>query len=192
MTVCQHQNNERLGGQHQSLSFYRFPQLSKPASRNEIFHAGNSSRLNFITFSRRVNEKNSRIKHLGTAITIGLATAILKWEMGRFLNESNTYVMRNYPRRCWSWNASLIPQAGGWTFDNGRWDRQLETAFLRHTLRFQIERLPFRLGWPCADEKRVRSPHPFRRRKFTGYYFWLFCKRLLTSAQFTTFHHSFR
>src|ERR1035437_6431381 len=120
MTVCQHQNNERLGGQHQSLSFYRFPQLSKPASRNEISHAENSSRLDFITFSRRVNEKNSRIKHLGTAITIDLATAILKLEMGRFLNESNTYVMRNYPRRCWFRNASFIFPAGGGPHDPRR------------------------------------------------------------------------
>jgi hypothetical protein len=26
----------------------------------------------------------------------------------------------------------------------------------------------------------------------SGYYFWPFWKRLFTSAQFTTFHHSFR
>ena len=75
---------------------------------------------------------------------------------------------------------------------NGVAARQLEAAFLRHTLRSQIERLPFLLGLPCADEKRVRSPHPFRRRKFADHYFWLFWKRLFTSAQFTTFHHSFR
>ncbi len=75
---------------------------------------------------------------------------------------------------------------------NGAGIRQLEAALLRHTLRSQIERPPFLLCLPRADEKRVRSPHPFRRRKFADLYFWLFCKRLLTSIQFTTFHHSFR
>jgi hypothetical protein len=75
---------------------------------------------------------------------------------------------------------------------NGVGIRQLEAALRRHTLRFKIERLPFLLGLPRADEKRVRSPHPFRRRKFADLHFWLFWKRLLTSIQFTTFHHSFR
>src|ERR1019366_7115231 len=53
---------------------------------------------------------------------------------------------------------------------NGVGIRQLEAALLRHTLRSQIERLPFLLGLPCADEKRVRSPHPFRRRKLADRY----------------------
>src|ERR1019366_8656465 len=52
---------------------------------------------------------------------------------------------------------------------NGVAARQLEAALRRHTLRFQIERLPFLLGLPRADEKRVRSPHPFRRRKFADH-----------------------
>src|SRR5664280_3024076 len=42
---------------------------------------------------------------------------------------------------------------------------------------------------PC--EKRVRAA-PFRIPQLSRSYFWLFWKRLLTSAQFTTFHHSFR
>src|ERR1017187_1687125 len=40
-------------------------------------------------------------------------------------------------------------------------------------------------------EKRVRAA-PFRNPQPPRSYFWLFWKRLLTSAQFTTFHHSFR
>jgi len=32
----QHQNNQRLGGQHQSLSLFRFPQVSQFTSRNEV------------------------------------------------------------------------------------------------------------------------------------------------------------
>jgi hypothetical protein len=39
--------------------------------------------------------------------------------------------------------------------------------------------------------KRVRAA-PFRIPQLSRSYFWLFWKRLLTSAQFTTFHHSFR
>jgi hypothetical protein len=41
-------------------------------------------------------------------------------------------------------------------------------------------------------EKRVRAAPSRKRQLVMAYYFWLSWKRLFTSAQFTTFHHSLR
>src|SRR5271157_481828 len=52
----------------------------------------------------------------------------------------------------------------------------------------------FSLSLSVQREKRVRLPHPFSSPQVSeqAYYFWLWLNRLFTSAQFTTFHHSFR
>jgi hypothetical protein len=43
------------------------------------------------------------------------------------------------------------------------------------------------------EESKGAFAAPFTLSKsFSYFYFWLSWKRLLTSAQFTTFHHSFR
>ena len=65
MTGHQHQNNQRLGGQHQSLSFVRFPQVSQLTSRNEIFHWRKYLAEKFYQILAACQQENSRRKHVG-------------------------------------------------------------------------------------------------------------------------------